>query len=160
MTGFASPIGDRYFEDYVPGSVHEYGPIPVEEREIIEFSRKFDPQYFHVDPVAAARSPFGGLIASGWHTVALAMRLLVDNYLSSIASLASPGVDELRWTHPVRPGDILTIRVVVEQATLSGSTQGRGTVVSSIEAFNQDRVKVASMKAVNLFRTRGSPSPA
>jgi len=154
MTGFATPIGDRYFEDYLPGSIHVYGPINVEEREVIDFARKFDPQYIHVDPAAAASGPFHGLIASGWHTAGLVMRLLVDHYLSSVASLASPGVDDLRWTAPVRPGDRISVRVTVEQATRSRSTPNRGTIISAVEAFNQDGIKVASMRAINLMRTR------
>jgi acyl dehydratase len=109
---------DRYFEDYIPGAVFEYGEIRVDEAEIIEFARRFDPQDMHVDPETARRGRFGGLIASGWHTGAM-MRLLADNFLPKAASLASPGIDELRWLHPVRPGDLLRIRVTVLEATPS-----------------------------------------
>jgi acyl dehydratase len=100
---FPVPIDDRYFEDYIPGSVFEFGTVTVSEADIIDFGRRFDPQFFHTNPAAAARGPFGGLIASGWHTGSLAMRLFVDHYLSSVASLGSPGVNELRWTPPGRP---------------------------------------------------------
>ena len=93
----------RYFEDYVPRSVAEYGPIVVSEQDVINFAQRFDPQPFHLDPEAAKLSPFGGLIASGWHTAGLMMRLLADHYLSKVASLGSPGVDELCWTKSVRP---------------------------------------------------------
>ena len=110
---FATPINDRYFEDYVPGDVHEFGSVVAEEDEMIAFARRFDPQPFHTDPVAAKESVFGGLIASGWYTASMAMRLLVDNYISRVASLGSPGVDEVRWRKPVRPGDTLSIRVTV-----------------------------------------------
>ena len=106
----------RYFEDYIPGSVFEYGEIPVDETLIIEFARRFDPQEMHLDPEAAARGRFGGLIASGWLTGAIMMRLLADNFLPKKASLASPGIDELRWLRPVRPGDALSIRVSVLEA--------------------------------------------
>ena len=151
------PIDQRYFEDYQPGSVHAYGTITVDEAEIVAFARKFDPQDFHVDPEAAARGPFGGLIASGWHTASLMMRLFADHYLSKVASLGSPGVDELRWTQPVRPGDALRIRVTVLDAKRSRSKPDRGIVQSSIEVLNQRGEIVATMKAINLLRCR-SPS--
>ena len=150
------PIDQRYFEDYQPGSVHEYGTITVDEAEIIAFARKFDPQDFHVDPEAAARGPFGGLIASGWHTASLMMRLLTDHYLSKVASLGSPGIDELRWTQPVRPGDALSIRVTVLDAKRSRSKPDRGIVQTSIEVLNQRGEIVATVKAINLLRCRSS----
>lgn len=87
---FAVPINERYFEDYVVGPTYEFGPISVSEAEIIDFGRKFDPQYIHTDPEKAALGPFGGLIASGWHTASLMMRLYADNYISSVAAIASP----------------------------------------------------------------------
>ena len=150
------PIDQRYFEDYHPGSMHEYGAITVDEAEIIAFARKFDPQDFHVDPEAAARGPFGGLIASGWHTASLMMRLLADHYLSRVASLGSPGIDELRWTQPVRPGDALSIRVTVLDAKRSRSKPDRGIVQTSIEVLNQRGEIVATVKAINLLRCRSS----
>jgi len=91
---FTTPVEDRYFEDYVPGAVHEFGDIEVEESEVIEFARRFDPQPFLTDPEAVKQSVFGGLIASGWYTASLMMRLFVDHYLSDVASLSFPGVDE------------------------------------------------------------------
>jgi acyl dehydratase len=151
---FAVPIDRRYFEDYTVGSSYEYGPIAVDESEAIAFARKFDPQPIHVDPVAAVDGPFGGLIVSGWHTTALMMRLFVDHYLSSVASLASPGVDELRWLKPVRPGDQLRIRVTVTEARMSRSKPDRGIVRTTIEVLNQRREIVSSMNAMNLLRTR------
>jgi acyl dehydratase len=99
-----APLDDRWFEDYKPGAVYEYGHATLTTDELLDFARKFDPQPMHIDPDYAASGPFGGLIASGWHTAGLMMRLLADNYLSKVASLASPGVDELRWPHPVRAG--------------------------------------------------------
>jgi acyl dehydratase len=119
---------DRYFEDYIPGAVIECGEIRVDEAEIIEFAQRFDPQEMHLDPVAAARGRFGGLIASGWHTAAMMMRLFADNFLSKVASLASPGIDELRWLQPVRPGDALRIRVSVLEAVASRTRPDRGLV--------------------------------
>jgi len=154
---FAVPIDRRYFEDYTVGSAYEYGTIAVDETEAIAFARAFDPQPIHVDPVAAAYGPFGGLIASGWHTAALMMRLFVDNYLSSVASLASPGIDELRWLKPVRPGDTLRIRVTVTEAKRSRSKPDRGIVRTLIEVLNQRGEIVASMQAMNLLRRRPAP---
>jgi acyl dehydratase len=154
------PAGERHFEDFVPGLVGEYGPIPVEAADVIAFARRYDPQPIHVDPVVAARGPFGGLIASGWHTASLVMRVLVENYLARDAGLASPGVDELRWAQPVRPGDVLRVRVCVLEARRSRSKPDRGIVRTRIEALNQDDVVVMSMIAMNLFRCRGAGADA
>lgn len=148
-------VKERYFEDYVPGSVQEFGSAAVAEAEIVEFARRYDPQRFHVDPEwAAAHGPFGGLIASGWHTAAIMMRLLVDNYLSAVSSLGSPGIDELRWMRPVRPGDTLRVRVSVLDAKWSRSKPDRGLVRSRVEILNQDRDVVMSLTAMNLVRCR------
>lgn len=151
---FTAPIDDRYFEDYPPGAVFELGRVGISEAEIIEFARKYDPQPFHVDPAAAARTPFGGLIASGWQTAGLMMRLFVDHYLSHVASLASPGIDELRWLKPVRPGDVLHVRITVMEATPSRSKPDRGMVRSLVEVLNQDGACVMSLKAMNLLARR------
>ena len=149
---FAVPIDQRYFEDYVVGSSYEYGTAAVDEREVLAFAKQFDPQPMHVDPVAAAQGPFGGLIASGWHTSGLMMRLFVDHYLSSVASLASPGVDELKWLQPVRPGDTLRIRVTVTEARRSRSKPDRGIVRTFIEVLNQRGETVSTINAMNLLR--------
>src|SRR5664280_716034 len=106
---FARPITDRYFEDYVEGDVHHFGTIAVEADELIAFAKRFDPHAMHTDPEAAKNTPFGGLIASGWYTASLMMRLYVEHYLTHVASLASPGLDELRWLKPVRAGDTLSV---------------------------------------------------
>jgi len=153
-TDFAAPIDDRWFEDYTPGAVYEYGDVAVAEAEITDFARRFDPQAMHVDPAAAAQSDFGGLIASGWHTAGLMMRLFVAHFLSHVASLASPGIDELRWTRPVRPGDRLRIRVTVLEATRSRSRPDRGMVRSLVEVLNQNGETVMSLKPMNLLRCR------
>lgn len=152
------PIAWRHFDDYVPGSSATFGPIPVVEADVIEFALRYDPQPMHVDPAAAATGPFGGLIASGWHTVALVMRVLVGNYLAHESALVSPGVDELRWLAPVRPGDVLQVRVTVLEANRSRSKPDRGMVRTLIEAMNQRGEIVMTMKAMNLFRCRaGAP---
>ena len=152
---FAVPVEHRYFEDYVPGAVYEYGSIAVSEAEIVDFARRCDPQYIHVDRDAAANGPFHGLIASGWQTATIMMRLLVDRFLPSAASLGSPGIDELRWLRPVRPGDELRIRVTVLEATRSRSKPDRGIVRTFVEVLNQRTEVVMSLKPMNLMRCRG-----
>jgi len=154
---FSTSVDDRYFEDYVAGSVHECGSIAVEEGEAVAFAQRFDPQPIHTDPAAAKQSVFGGLIASGWHTASLMMRLFVDHYLSRVASLSSPGVDELRWLKPVRPGDQLSLRVTVLETKRSRSKPDRGIVRSYIEVRNQRSEAVMTMNAVNLLRCRERP---
>jgi acyl dehydratase len=155
-TDFAVPIEERYFEDYLPGAVHEYGSVPITEAEIVDFARRYDPQDIHIDPEAAARGNFGGLIASGWQTATIMMRLLVDRFLPRTASLGSPGIDELRWTRPVRPGDVLRIRVTILEATRSRSRPDRGMVRTLVEVLNQNGETVMSLKPMNLLRCRGN----
>jgi len=143
-----------YLEDFVPGSVHEFGPAVVDEAEIIEFARRYDPQLIHTDPEWARTGPFGGLIASGWHTAAIAMRLLVDQYLPTAASLASPGIDELRWLRPVRPGGELRVRVTVIETRPSRSKPDRGLLRSRIEVLEPDGSAVMTMIGMNIVRRR------
>jgi acyl dehydratase len=151
---FTVPLEKRYFEDYAPGTVHEFGSIQVNEAEIITFAQQYDPQPIHLDPVASQASIFQGLIASGWHTAGLMMRLLVEHYLSPVASLGSPGLDELRWLKPVRPGDTLSVRTTVLSARYSQSKPDRGIVRTFVEVFNQHRDVVLSMKVFNFLRRR------
>ena len=154
LSTFSTSINERYFEDYIEGSVFEYGPLRVGESEIIAFAKQFDPQMMHLDPQAAASGPFQGLIASGWHTLGLMMRLFVDNYLSSVASRASPGVDEIRWFKPVRPGDQLRLRISILETRRSRSKPDRGLVISLLEGINQDGEVVASVKPMNFLALR------
>lgn len=151
---FAAPVHDRYFEDYVPGSVYAYGSITLTEDEVLRFAREFDPQPIHTNPQAAESGPFEGLIASGWHTCAIMMRLYADHYISKVAGLASPGIDELRWVRPVRPGDSLSIRTTVQQARVSRSKPDRGLVHTGIEVLNQQGEVVLTMTAMNLLLRR------
>jgi len=148
------PIDNRWLEDYVPGSVYEYGSATLDAADIVEFARRWDPQPMHTDPEAAARGEFGGLIASGWQTVAVMMRLLVDHFLSHVASIASPGIDELRWRRPVRPGDELRIRVSIMDATRSRSRPDRGMLRTLVEVLDRSGEVVMSLKAMNLMRCR------
>ena len=156
MTQALPPANERFFEDYIVGATYEFGSIAVEEAEVIAFAQRYDPQPIHVDPQAARLSPFGGLIASGWHSASLMMRLFVEHYLSPVSSLVSPGIDELRWLKPVRPGDILSVRVTVLEANRSRSRPDRGIVRAFVEVFNQHGEVVMSVKAANMIRSRES----
>ncbi|WP_096701242.1 MaoC family dehydratase [Magnetospirillum sp. 15-1] len=154
MDVFSRAIDDRYFEDYPQGAVYRFGAITVEFDEVIAFASRYDPQVFHMDPEAARETIFGGLIASGWYTAALMMRMFCEHYLSKVASLGSPGLDEVRWPRPVRPGDCLSLRVTVAAVTPSRSKPDRGVVTSFIEVLNQGDDVVMSMKAANMLRRR------
>jgi acyl dehydratase len=154
VSSFTTSPNSRYFEDYVAGSVHGFGTITVEEKEVLDFGQRFVPLPYHVDKEAAKKSIYGGLIASGWHTAALMMRLYTDHYLSRVANLGSPGCDELRWTKPVFPGGELSIRVTVLETRRSESKPNRGIVQSFVEVLNQKCEVVMSVKMVNLMRSR------
>ena len=151
---FATPNTDRWFEDYTVGDVREYGSIALSEDEIVEFARQYDPQHIHTDPEWAATGPFNGLIASGIQTIGVFMRLYADHYLTRCGSLASPGVDEVRWTKPVRPGDELRLRVETLETRLSRSKPDRGLLVSRCELLNQDDEVVLSQSVMNLVAVR------
>lgn len=144
----------RYFEDFVPGSSFELGSVTLSAEEMLEFGRKYDPQPFHIDEERARTSAFGGLIASGWQTTALFMRLFVDAILSDAASMGSPGIDELRWLRPVRPGDTLRGRVTVQDATPSTRRPDRGTVRSVCELVNLNGEVVLRLTGINIIGRR------
>jgi acyl dehydratase len=150
----AVPVTQRHFEDYVAGTTFEYGEISLSADEIVDFAKRFDPQPIHIDPEAAERGPFGGLIASGWHTASVMMRLLADHYISHVAGMASPGVDEIRWLKPVRPGDALSIRVTVLETRRSRSKPDRGMVHSLVEVMNQNKEVVMTLKPMSIVRCR------
>jgi len=153
---FAHPAEDRYFEDYLPGDIHEFGSVAVDEAEVLEFGRRYVPLSYHVDKEAAKNSIYGGVIASGWHTAAIMMRIYTENYLSAVANLGSPGGDELRWDKPVFPGDELSVRATVLEARRSESRPDRGIVRTFIQVLNQKKEVVMSMKMVNFVRCRDS----
>lgn len=148
----------KYFEDFVIGEVIELGEVEVTQPDIIEFAERYDPQLFHVDPDAAVTSPFGGLIASGWHTCAMYMRLLCDGMILDSSSQGSSGMEELRWLAPVRPGDTLRGRLTVLEAVPSATKPNRGTVKFRSEMINQDDVVVMSMIGRGLYGTRPTHS--
>jgi acyl dehydratase len=145
----------RYLEDYVPGSSAEFGAARVSEDEILTFAERYDPQPFHTDPQAAAATPYGGLIASGWQTAAIAMRMLVDEYIDGTTSLGSPGLGPLRWMQPVRPGDVLRVRARVLENRPSQSKPDRGTVILEVDVVNQrDEVVLAIENWIAIVRRR------
>ena len=149
----------RYWEDFSVGDVDEFGPVTVTAEEIVEFARRYDPQPFHIDAEAAAAGPFGGLAASGWHTTVLFMGMFVRSVLLDSASLGSPGVEEIRWKAPVRPGDTLSGRSTVTAVEPSSKHAHRGTVFTTNEVVNQDGVVVLTLKARGYF-ARSRPAPA
>lgn len=144
----------RYFEDFASGDEAELGRYEVTREEIVEFARRYDPQPFHVDEEAAAAGPFEGLAASGWHTAAIFMRLFVDGILNDSASMGSPGIEDLRWTAPVRPGDVLTARVRVVETYPSERRVDRGTVITESRVLNQNGTVVMTVRARGFFRRR------
>jgi acyl dehydratase len=144
----------RWYEDYPPGQAQILGDFDVDEAEVIAFATRYDPQPFHVDAQAARRSPYGGLIASGWHTASMMMRLLADHYLHPDSSPGSPGIDELRWIRPVRPGDRLTVRATVLEARPSISRPDRGLVRTLFEVLDTDGAVVMKVTAMSLLRRR------
>jgi acyl dehydratase len=144
----------RYFEDFAEGQVYELGEANLSEAEILEFARKFDPQPFHVDPDAAKRSMYGGLIASGWHTGSLYMSLMVRGLLRDSSSLGSAGIDELRWLKPVRPGDRLWARLTVTSVRPSAKRADRGTVFTLGEMLNQAGERVFFVRSSGMFGRR------
>ncbi|HVC51159.1 MAG TPA: MaoC family dehydratase [Stellaceae bacterium] len=143
-----------YFEDYPVGAVFEGGRVEISEADILDFARRWDPQAMHVDKAAATAGQFGGLIASGWHTGAIMMRLLTEVFISPACNLASPGLDELRWIRPVRPGDILRLKVTVLEARHSRSKPDQGIIISLVEVLNQRSEPVMSLKPISLMRCR------
>jgi acyl dehydratase len=144
----------RYWEDFSVGDVAELGPVTVTADEIVAFASRFDPQPFHLSEEGGKATPYGGLIASGWHTTALFMSMFVPAVLNESASLGSPGVDELRWRAPVRPGDTLHGRSTVTDVQPSSTSQGRGTIFTTNELVNQDGVVVLTFTARGLFARR------
>lgn len=134
------------YEDYEVGAVDEFGAYTVSKEEILEFAEQFDPQPFHVDEEAAKEGPFGELVASGWHTASLWMRMMVEHHYDEEASLGSPGVEDLRWMKPVRPGDTLSVRLEVVEKRPLESDPTRGLVTTDTEMLNQDRDVVMTMR--------------
>ena len=149
----------RYWEDFKVGEVEQIGGKRVDQDEIIDFARQYDPQPFHVDEAAAKQSMYGGLIASGWHTCAMVMRMMCDAYMLQSASVGSPGIDNLKWLKPVRPGDTIRARRTTLETRASKSRPDIGIVNNLWEVFNQDGEVVMSMQGYGMFRRRDPGSP-
>jgi acyl dehydratase len=154
MTATPVNLKDRFFEDYREGEQFEFGEYLITEEEIIEFATRFDPQPFHINKAAAAETIFGGLIASGWMTASIGMRMLVDNFISVKSSMGSPGVDEMRFVKPVRPGDRLRLRLSIMSARKSQSKPDRGLLHFFQEIVNQNNEVVLSLKGWVMNQTR------
>ena len=148
-----------YWEDLEPGSSRELGSVSPTKEQILAFASQFDPQPFHLDEEAAQASVFGSLCASGWHTCAMAMRLMVDNFLSEAASLGSPGLESLKWLKPVFPGDALTLRHTTLERRPMASRADVGLVRTVWEMHNQHGDKVLHMEGYGMFRRRTPASP-
>lgn len=148
------------FAQFEAGKTFSAGPAEVTEAEILAFAGSWDPQWFHTDPAAAAKGRFGGLIASGWHTCGIGMRLAVQAALAGSEVVASPGVDNLRWPHPVRPGDRLTLHATILEARRSQSRPELGVVRWHWRMVNQDDIVVLELDATNLFDLRQSRATA
>jgi acyl dehydratase len=145
----------RYLEDYEIGSETSFGSYAVTAHEVIDFGRRWDPQPFHVDPLAAMESPFGGLIASGWHTCGMVMKMLVDHGgISPESSMGGAGLRTLTWDAPVRPGDELRVVVRVLENRPSQSKPDRGTVIFAVAAFNQDDRRVLNFELIGVIKRR------
>ncbi len=154
MTGYT-----YYWEDLEVGSTRELGSVVPTREQILDFARQFDPQPFHLDDAAAEASVFGKLCASGWHTCAMAMRLMVDNFLSQAAALGSPGLESLKWTRPVFPGDTLSLRHTVVDRRPMASRPDVGLVRTVWEMHNQQGDKVLHMEGWSMFRRRTLATP-
>lgn len=147
-----------HWEDFVVGQVREFGRCEVTREAVLDFARQFDPQPFHLDDAAAARSLFGRLAASGWHTCAMAMRMMCDGYLLQSASLGSPGIERLAWPAPVFPGDVLRMRITVVESRPLASRPAVGLVRNRSEVLNQNGETVLTMEGAGFFARR-TPAP-
>jgi acyl dehydratase len=139
-------MATRYLEDYPVGSSAEIGSVQVTEDEIRSFAARYDPQPFHTDPEKAKSWPYGGLIASGWHTASMMMRVVVDEFIDPETSLGSPGLGPIRWKLPVRPGDTLRVRARVVGSRVSRSKPDRGTLTFEIDVLNQTGATVMTVE--------------
>ncbi|QOY96385.1 MaoC family dehydratase [Massilia sp. UMI-21] len=143
-----------YFEDFHPGQEIDLGERTVSEEEIIAFARQFDPQPFHVDREAAGPSIYGGVIASGWHTCSLMMRMVVDGMMCSASSMGSPGLDGVRWLLPLRAGDTIRVRYLTTAVKASNSKPDRGVVWSTWIAINQHGQDICTIEGMGMFGKR------
>lgn len=149
-----NPATKLYWEDFTPGRIMEYGPRRVTREEILDFAAEFDPQPFHIDEAAARATMLGGLCASGWHSCCILMRMMADGFVLNSSSMGAPGIDEVRWLLPIRPGDDLTLRATVLSARTSGSRRDMGFVNILLELHNAVGKPVMTLKAPLMFGRR------
>jgi acyl dehydratase len=147
------------FAEFFQGQIIEAGPYHLTEDEVLQFAKAWDPQWFHTDPEAAAKGRFGGLIASGWQTCGVAMRLMADKALQGSESFASPGLAYIKWLHPVRPGDSLSVRGTVLEARLAHSQPTMGILRWRWQLYNVSGVEVLDLEATSLFDLTPAPAP-
>lgn len=147
-------MDDRYFEDYVAGNIERFGPVDIDEEEMVDFARRYDPQPFHIDPVAARGSIYGELIASGWFTCAITMRELVARYLSPSSSLGSPGLESLAWLAPVTAKERYWVSCEILETRPSRSKPDRGILRTRIELESESGTKVLSMITLSMVKRR------
>lgn len=147
-------MAKRYYEDIAEGEVHELGSATLSAEEILTFAERYDPQPFHVDPEAAAESPYGDLIASGWQTAAVCMRLAVDGFLNDTVTMGAFGLDELRWRTPVVAGDTIEATLELVEKRTSSSRDDRGYIVNEVTGRNGDGEEVLFWRATNIFGRR------
>ncbi len=149
-----------HYEDLEVGATSKFGRYDVIREEVIEFAQKYDPQPFHLDDEAAAKTHFGRLSASGWHTCAMTMAMLVENMKTSRqAGLGSPGMDNLRWVKPVFPGDTLRVETTIVEKRRSKNRPDMGLFKSDVTIFNQDDEPVMTMRSNGLIKVRNPEAP-
>jgi acyl dehydratase len=148
------PLKERWFDDFKAGERFEFGSYLITEEEIVEFARRYDPQPFHLNAEAGRASVFGGLVASGWMTGAVLMRMMCVHMIPEQSSMGSPGIDELRWLQPVRPGDVLSVRLEILATVPSRSKPDRGVLRSRFEVLNQRGETVATMLGMGMYKRK------
>jgi len=154
ITEFKKPANDRYFEDYELAATYLAGEFMLSEADIFDFAQRFDPQPFHLDRDAAKASHFGGIVASGWHTASAMMRVIVDGFVSSVAGMGSPGVEQIRWLKPVRPNERLKVLVTIEQLRRSASKPDRGLCHTLMEVVDDQGEVRMTVRSVGMVRCR------
>jgi len=147
-------MATEFLEDIVIGTVLEFGEKTMTREEIINFAKKYDPQPFHIDEAAAKDSIYGDIIASGWHTGSVTMRMMVDHMVNERAALGSPGFNNLKFRRPVRPGDTLRVRSTVKDVKRSKSRPNMGTIFGLVEVLNQTDEVVMSFESLGMIKAR------
>lgn len=150
----SAPPLERWFDDFAPGQVFEFGRYEVTAEEIIDFARRWDPQPFHLSEEAGRASHFGGLVASGWMSGAVLMRLMCEHFIHVESSMGSPGIDQMRWLKPVRPGDVLRARVEVLSMRASTSKPDRGVIHFAQSLINQHGEVVMTVQGMGMKKRR------